>query len=363
MDATALDRALTVKARHVSEYYPLFDWLRATLALTVFLSHSGVIAWPQAGNLAVQVFFALSGFLIGGILLKSKTSDLPRFYFNRATRIWIPYTVAIALLALVTALYRDPITTKMLEFFFYKVTFVYNFFGPSQIATFRDQMPLRGSGNHFWSICVEEQFYLFAPLVLVVAASWGRSLLLWIVIACLGIYFEWYGSIAFGVIAAISRYQFGDWYRDRRAVVGLVFALICAITAFIVSDKTYALAAPLFSVSIVLLLTNPGTPSTIGALLGGVSYPFYLNNWLGGFVVHSVFKRLGIENLPISIPLSLLMGFLVSTGLYLWVDRRVMANRSRWFLPLRGFAAMVSGFSLVTTGLVGAWFLYMPADL
>jgi peptidoglycan/LPS O-acetylase OafA/YrhL len=49
-----------------------------------------VIPWDTAANLAVQIFFALSGWLIGGILLRTDVQDLPRFYFNRATRIWIP---------------------------------------------------------------------------------------------------------------------------------------------------------------------------------------------------------------------------------------------------------------------------------
>jgi peptidoglycan/LPS O-acetylase OafA/YrhL len=72
------------------------------------------------------VFFALSGFLIGGILLNSDAKDVPRFYFNRSTRIWIPYAIAIALLLTVTLLKQGWPDTKMWEFFTYKATFVYN---------------------------------------------------------------------------------------------------------------------------------------------------------------------------------------------------------------------------------------------
>ena len=75
-------------------YYPYFDYLRIALATIVMLGHDGLIRWGQSGNLAVQVFFALSGWLIGGILLRLSTDDLPRFYFNRALRIWIPYYIA-----------------------------------------------------------------------------------------------------------------------------------------------------------------------------------------------------------------------------------------------------------------------------
>jgi peptidoglycan/LPS O-acetylase OafA/YrhL len=68
--------------------YPIFDWLRFVLASIVALDHVDLIAHSEiTGNLAVQVFFSLSGWLIGGILLNSRFEQLPRFFFNRATRI------------------------------------------------------------------------------------------------------------------------------------------------------------------------------------------------------------------------------------------------------------------------------------
>src|SRR5690349_10940722 len=115
-------------------YYPAFDYLRIILAITVAAFHAGLLAWPHTGSLAVQIFFALSGWLIGGILLRSKARDLLRFYFNRSARIWIPYFVAIGLLVSVSLL-KDTITQKWLEFIIYKFTFVYDLFGPSQLAT------------------------------------------------------------------------------------------------------------------------------------------------------------------------------------------------------------------------------------
>jgi len=158
-------------------YYPLFDYLRIVLAVGVFASHAGVLS-PRLhdfGNFCVQVFFALSCYLIGGILGNVRAESLPRFYFNRSTRIWIPYFIAIALLAVATVAKHQPVTSKLLEFFFDKVTFTYNLYGPPQLHL-REAMPLQGTGHHFWSICVEEQFYLLAPLVIVGLrkhATWG----------------------------------------------------------------------------------------------------------------------------------------------------------------------------------------------
>ncbi len=115
------------------DYYPAFDWLQIVLALVVASRHAGLIGLDHAGKMAVDVFFALSGWLIGGILLRSRLADLPRFYFNRATRIWIPYALAIALLSLASVLIEVGIrhvhlTSKWYEMTFYDVTFVYNWF-------------------------------------------------------------------------------------------------------------------------------------------------------------------------------------------------------------------------------------------
>ena len=98
-------------------YFPYFDWLRLTLAMTVALVHDGLPIDTNAANFAVQVFFALSGWLIGGILLNSQRKDLPRFYFNRAARIWIPYYFSVGLLFAVSLL-KEPIDWEWLEYLF-----------------------------------------------------------------------------------------------------------------------------------------------------------------------------------------------------------------------------------------------------
>src|SRR5215212_2858834 len=199
---------------HRKEYYPYFDWLRIVLAMVVVLFHEGVIPWGGASYIAVQVFFALSGWLIGGILLNTTRAGLTRFYFKRVARIWAPYYAALAILIGVSLL-RDPVTPKWSEFVFYKTTFVYNVFGPPQLEKHRYDMPLDGSGNHFWSVNVEEQFYLLAPLLLVlVAPIVGRSMSTWIAISLLAWYFNVYASIAVGVTAAVAASKFGPIHRQ-----------------------------------------------------------------------------------------------------------------------------------------------------
>jgi peptidoglycan/LPS O-acetylase OafA/YrhL len=340
---------------HQKEYYPYFDWLRGLLAVIVMLAHDGVIPWVTAAYLAVQVFFALSGWLIGGILLDLPPSGLPRFYFNRVARIWGPYYAALAVLVAVS-LSRDPITPKWSEFVFYKTTFVYNIFGPPQLAAHRYEMPLNGSGNHFWSVNVEEQFYLVAPLLLVIAAPIaGRSVTTWIVISLLAWYFNAYASIALGVAAAVAAAKFGPIHLKPLSRFILAFVTVGTLPG-IAADWHVATLAPPFSIAVVLLLATLGRPSRLGAVVGGLSYPLYLNHWTGPFVAHAALKPFGLRDSAVAHVLSITFATCFSYGMYRVVDRPLLKHRSQYFTPARGWAAMILAYGLVIIGLIiGFW--------
>lgn len=80
-----------------------------------------------AGKLAVDVFFALSGWLIGKILFNIDISQLRRFFFNRALRIWLPYYISLFAI-LLPSIFSDPINSKWIEIAIYKLTQTYNIF-------------------------------------------------------------------------------------------------------------------------------------------------------------------------------------------------------------------------------------------
>lgn len=344
---------------HSVNYYPLFDGLRITLAILVALSHDGIIRWPHAGNLAVQCFFSLSGWLIGGILLKSPVHDLPRFFFNRATRIWIPYGIAIALL-LGASLLRDPISPKWVEFAFYKITFVYNLFGPPQLASFRAQMPLAGTGNHFWSICTEEQFYLLAPLLIVLLpARLGKSPAVWSTLSILAIFFQIFGAIALGVTAAVIAHRYGNRHLDKRAISFLVALILGTSTMILFEVFDYAFVAPIFALSVVLLLARPGVASAFGRFWGGVSYPFYLNHWIGVFVANELFEPYGLRESLYRKMAALLINLAVAAALYVTVDETIRKHRDKWYRQARGVSLAVTAYGLLAFGLIGG-LAYFP---
>jgi peptidoglycan/LPS O-acetylase OafA/YrhL len=338
-----------------SIYYPAFDYLRIILATVVAVGHSGISVWGPSGGYSVQVFFALSGWLIGNILLGERPADLPRFYFNRAARIWIPYLVAVLLL-MAASLMKEQVTVLWTKVFFYDLTFVYNFFGAAQVAELADQMPLRATGNHFWSICAEEQFYLVAPLLIAMIGSIGRRVLLWSVICALALvspYWSYFGAISLGVLAAVTRNYVGDWQEHRIArfvlfvAASVMFAMTCLETL------TFRIGAPVSSILIVLLLAQSGNYSKIGAFLGGISFPMYLNHWIGVFVANAAFGKFGLRDTFVCHLTGVALALLLAALLYITIDRNVRNNRSRYFNARRGKSAAALGFSLVTIGALG----------
>ncbi|MDP1028277.1 acyltransferase [Sphingomonas sp. KR1UV-12] len=333
--------------------YPLLDWLRYVLASIVLLDHSGVwMPHPLDAGLAVSVFLALSGWLIGGILLKSDRSDLPRFFFNRSTRIWAPYFTAILLLYGVAAVARG-IDGNWFKYLFYDVTFTHYTFTVFPRAL--QEMPLQGTGNHFWSISVEEQFYLAAPL-LMIFTRWGKSIGAWIAVALvLTIMQSMFTPIAFGVAAAVLNRGGALIGSARARWISALAALLFMACSWQWNVQPFR---ALFSIAAVLTLTTPGRRNRVSIFFGGISYPLYLHQWVGGFAVNAVLKRyLIVPRLG-----SLLMTYTgsVAVAIVLWwlIDRNVMLHRNSWYTPARGRACTILAYLLVAIGLAGGTILH-----
>jgi peptidoglycan/LPS O-acetylase OafA/YrhL len=145
------------------------DGLRAIAFLLVFFFHAAVL---KCGWLGVQLFFVLSGFLITRILVDSagkvgRREYFVRFYGRRALRIFPLYFLYILCLGFVCVLlvdyggYREVKTiTYFIQQIPYALTYTYNFFHASSAFV---RTPLM---THFWSLAIEEQFYLVWPAVL-----------------------------------------------------------------------------------------------------------------------------------------------------------------------------------------------------
>ncbi len=151
------------------KYHDNLDGVRAIAVLMVMIFHffpaenNGVIMsilkkFANLGQTGVTLFFVLSGFLITRILIntKEKSKYFTNFYMRRFLRIFPLYYVFLIL----TFFVFDPIIEGKIPYFIdqvYYYTYLQNFamtFGWTTIGP-----------SHFWSLAVEEHFYLFWPLL------------------------------------------------------------------------------------------------------------------------------------------------------------------------------------------------------
>jgi peptidoglycan/LPS O-acetylase OafA/YrhL len=140
-------------------YYPAFDGLRAVAAFAVFLWHYGDLRYGWAG---VDLFFVLSGFLITGILFDSvnATHRYRTFYIRRSLRIFPLYYGILAIIAILATVRGNGPTWPYILWPLY----IGNY---AEIISPNQQIQTIGAWQigHFWTLCVEEQFYLLWPAI------------------------------------------------------------------------------------------------------------------------------------------------------------------------------------------------------
>ena len=166
------DAASPSEPSHV--HFPGLDTLRAAAILMVIPRHawellSGDFVGPflkpifKAGWIGVDLFFVLSGFLIGSQLLQTVERDgkvnFRRFYFKRSLRIMPSYYAVLALYFIWPAFREKPEIDPAWRFIFYVMNY-----GRKGEAF-----------SHAWSLCVEEHFYLVFPMI-IAACLWRPKL-------------------------------------------------------------------------------------------------------------------------------------------------------------------------------------------
>ncbi|HUA81748.1 MAG TPA: acyltransferase [Dyella sp.] len=152
------------------ERKPGLDLLRAIAILWVMPFHSylagymggGVLRW--SGWMGVDLFFALSGFLIGSQVFQTLASrgnlDVVDFYLRRSFRTLPAYFVILAVYVTWPSMREVSGMMPLWQFLTYTLNL---FIDPNRVAF-----------SHAWSLCVEEQFYLLFPLLALLLAGAGR---------------------------------------------------------------------------------------------------------------------------------------------------------------------------------------------
>lgn len=165
--------------RVVLPHLPGLDGLRG-VAIIALLAYHSEFSWARGGFLGVSMFFTLSGFLITSLLLAEhsthRTIDLGAFWWRRVRRLAPAAFLALGIVVLygafaATATQRAGIADDVRSAVFYFANWHALAADHSYAALFSAPSPVL----HFWSLAVEEQFYLIFPLITAVVFSVARG--------------------------------------------------------------------------------------------------------------------------------------------------------------------------------------------
>lgn len=380
-------------AKSESRYYVALDGLRAVAVMMVFCQHYGaakawIFGWGWTG---VDVFFVLSGFLITGILYDSQARPhrYRDFYMRRTLRIFpLYYAVWLAILLLAPlahwqwnwrwALWPAYVGNYARFLFLGGPGDPYQFdrlvFGPAVQHWFGSPMHLWI--GHFWSLCVEEQFYLVWPFVVykvrnratLMKISLGvilsMPLLRWllsVVVSSPMLRMElFYRSLPTrldalligGLVALCLRGPERHWLHGGRrwllAATSILFVIAYVVAVKILHLPFYGSATnwvgivgftliDLFCAGLILECIHPGSilgrALSLGPLrnLGMVSYGFYvLHDLLHDFFAFFATRFFPQQAFAATIVFALLGTVAISTASYQLLERPLLRLKDRF---------------------------------
>jgi peptidoglycan/LPS O-acetylase OafA/YrhL len=202
--------------------------MRALAVLAVFLYHAGV-EWMPGGFLGVDVFFVISGYLITSLLLREFRRDghvhLGRFWLRRARRLLPAVGVLIAVTMILAAIFEPDRIGELRGDALASLAYFANWHFVLGDQSYFEGFQRPSLFTHLWSLSVEEQFYLFWPLVFAAGMKlFGRGRLLLGVLA---------GALASVALAWVLFDPGGDasraYYGTETHAVGLLAGVALAL--------------------------------------------------------------------------------------------------------------------------------------
>ncbi|MBG0964337.1 acyltransferase family protein [Bacillus sp. SRB1LM] len=213
-----------------SRYMVGLDSLRGLAILGVILYHIN-FNWMPGGFLGVTVFFVLSGYLITDILAmewkRNKRIDLKKFWLSRARRLLPGMLVMLVITLAWITIFHSSLLEKMrgdsLAALFYVSNWWYIYHKLSYFDNFNQISPL----NHFWSLAVEEQFYVVWPFIISLGLYYKKKQSRMILLICLGAFAS---ALAMAILyepgVDPSRIYYGTDTRAFSLLIGAVLALV-----------------------------------------------------------------------------------------------------------------------------------------
>lgn len=363
-----------------TEYRGDIEGLRAVAVLGVILFHAG-LPQVEGGFVGVDVFFVISGFLITGMLWRELHGTgkvgLRRFYGARARRLLPASATVGVVIAIGTALMMSLIGPLQAKAIFLDgiatALYVGNYWFALQGVDYLSASTPPSPYEHYWSLGVEEQFYLVWPalmigtawfirraarradsaapptknpyllaLGLVAAASFVASLILTRDVPPMAFFSlptrAW--ELAVGGLVALTV----DWWRRLPAMAGAIMGwggLALILLAFVELGRATpypgtAALLPVLGTTLVIGAGCAAPPLGCGRILavspmraaGRLSYSWYLWHW-------PVLMVLLLIPIFWVYPLLLVLALLVISGFLAWLTLRLIENPFRFAPSLR----------------------------
>jgi peptidoglycan/LPS O-acetylase OafA/YrhL len=286
---------------------PQIQALRALAAVLVLLFHAKLMG---GGYIGVDIFYVISGYLITGLLLReieaTKKLDFKAFYLRRIKRL-LPTSFTILMATALAAWYFYPGTMRedLGRDISAAAVYVSNFLFAFWQMDYQNLNAVPPVVIHFWSLAVEEQFYLFWPIIVLVAFKVGGRKFLFQTIALItvlsflfSLYLTntqpiwafyslptraWELGVGALLLTVTSRYKLSSIYP------WIALALIL-YASFFYTEKTpfpgTAAIAPVLGTAIAIAsisswprFLNFFSNLHVTQWLGEISYPLYLWHW------------------------------------------------------------------------------------
>jgi peptidoglycan/LPS O-acetylase OafA/YrhL len=303
------------------------DGLRAVAILVVVAYHAKVPGFG-AGFVGVDIFFVLSGFLITRLIEAEITATgtlrVGRFWLRRARRLVPAAAVTIIAVMIATQLINGPL--KLVEDVgdpLWSFSYLTNHFFAGEATNYFADNPESSPFLHMWSLAVEEQFYLFWPLIfftvghfvlpsrrtaplsriLVVSAVTVGSFALCVSLTRQGSSLAFYSAVSraweFGAGAILAMTLLRRPTFATRHAASVLGATLLAVTLAVVRSTTSWPGAMALLPVVATLLLVAGEPqdrflgraltSKSAQTIGRLSYSWYLTHWpvlvLGGVLI------------------------------------------------------------------------------